>query len=415
MRASLDMATVNHQVTDAESYIWCGNYSLCASHEYVAARADPPPRSPSVSSEDEDSDDDPHGDGSANKRPRWLDYELRKRAIDTSGVYNQPTPVTGGSSRRVMHAPVGGVVSSVCARCACHIHVDDICVIITSDCATVRPVPCCATCNVTIYDGGRGDPTVDTACVGTVPGPFGVRLTVMDSGATRHMFANKDHFSSYREVTGQFVRVADGKIIPVLGIGTVGPLNEVLHVESLVYNLISESALDKEGKWCIAGNGRKTFYNGGIHGNINYASIFLVATLGKGDLYIVNPMYINMVNPRYNYREYEALASKAEALDLLHRTLGHISLDRLVELVRTGVVEWKQGETPIYQQRKHASPCVACSLAKSKRPPHSGHIRVPQQPGELTYVDVWGPCETESLIDDNIYTIGFIDAASKRA
>ena len=44
------------------------------------------------------------------------------------------------------------------------------------------------------------------------------------------------------------IKVADGKMVRVVGIGDVGPLCRVLHVPSLVYNLISESVLDKEGK-----------------------------------------------------------------------------------------------------------------------------------------------------------------------
>jgi hypothetical protein len=40
---------------------------------------------------------------------------------------------------------------------------------------------------------------------------------------------------------------------------------------------------------------------------------------------------------------------------------------------------------------------------------------VPLEPGSLTYVDVWGPSEVPSMTNENIYTIGFIDAATKRA
>ena len=42
-------------------------------------------------------------------------------------------------------------------------------------------------------------------------------------------------------------------------------------------------------------------------------------------------------------------------------------------------------------------------------------IRVPITPGSLIYVDVWGPCDTISLINESVYTIGFIDAATKKA
>ena len=58
---------------------------------------------------------------------------------------------------------------------------------------------------------------------------------------------------------------------------------------------------------------------------------------------------------------------------------------------------------------------IACELAKSKRQSHVKKIRVPLEPGSLFYVDVWGPCDTTSLINENVYTIRFIDAATKRA
>ena len=43
------------------------------------------------------------------------------------------------------------------------------------------------------------------------------------------------------------VRIADGKTVPILGVGDVGPLTNVFHVPSLVYDIISESQLNKEG------------------------------------------------------------------------------------------------------------------------------------------------------------------------
>ena len=250
--------------------------------------------------------------------------------------------------------------------------------------------------------------------VGEAPTPEGDRDTISDSGATRHMFNNRKHFSTYRTATNHHVRVANGKMIPVLGIGKVGPLNEVLHVPSLVYNLMSEPALDKEGKWIIAGNGIRTFYNRTAGGQADLASVFIVANLTERNLYIVNPMYLGLNNKKYNYKSFEALASKSEAIDLLHKTLGHISVDRLQDAVKTGHMEWTH-ETPPVNLRKYSSPCVACSLAKSKRQSHTRKIKVPLEPGSLVYVDVWGPCETSSLINENNYTIGFIDAATKRA
>jgi hypothetical protein len=215
--------------------------------------------------------------------------------------------------------------------------------------------------------------------------------TVADSGATQHMFKNIKSFRNYREVQGYSIKVADGKTVPVLGIGNVGPLRNVLHVPSLVYNLVSESMLDKEGKWIVGGNGQRIYYERSAGGAIDYARVFLTATLNPTGLYVINPMYLGMKNPKYNYKGYEAMASKMEAVDLLHRTLGHVSVKRLQEWVGTGQVKWTH-ESPPVNFVKYSSPCVACSMAKSRRAAHTKTIKTPLEPGQLTYVDVWRHC-----------------------
>jgi hypothetical protein len=225
------------------------------------------------------------------------------------------------------------------------------------------------------------------------------------------MFCDRSMFSEYREVDNHYVRVANGKLVKVLGIGNVGPLKDVLHVPSLVLCLVSEPQLDSEGKICITFNGVKSFYNDMSQST---ASLFLVANLSPKGLYVVNPTYLNLPNPSYNYTCYDALATKSEAVDLLNRTFGHISVDRLQDCVVSGHVDWKHKSKPKHF-RKISDPCGICELAKSKRSSHKGTIKTPMEPGELTYVDVWGPCEEGSLINDNVYTIGFIDAATKRS
>jgi hypothetical protein len=261
-----------------------------------------------------------------------------------------------------------------------------------------------------IFDCGTTDPTVDRTGRNRVAGPFGVKEIISDGGATRHMFHNKDHFTEYREVKNMGVRVADGKIVPILGIGRVGPLREVFHVPSLVYDLVSESQLEKEGKRLESYNGVRTVYDM----TVPAGPIFLVANMSEGGLYVVNPMYLGLENPNYNYAGFTALQSKAEAIDILHKVLGHVHVERIQEMVRDGRVAWSHESAPV-NLKKYSSPCVACDLAKSKRSSHTSRIRVPLEPGSLIYVDVWGPCEVMSLINMNVYTIGFIDASTKKA
>ena len=264
--------------------------------------------------------------------------------------------------------------------------------------------------NVVVGDLQLDDTVCDTLSVTSSTLPTNVDI-ISDSGATRHMFCDRTMLSEYREVVNHFVRVANGKLVSVAGIGKVGPLNNVLHVPSLVLCLVSEPQLDNEGKICITFNGVKSFYDDMSQST---ASLFLVATLSPKGLYVVNPTYLNLPNPSYNYTCYDALATKAEAIDLLHRTYGHVSVDRLQDCVVTGHVRWEHESKP-KRFRKISNPCGVCELAKSKRASHKGTIKTPMEPAELVYVDVWGPCEEGSLMNDNKYTIGFIDAATKRA
>ena len=101
-------------------------------------------------------------------------------------------------------------------------------------------------------------------------------------------------------------------------------------------------------------------------------------------------------------------------MDLLHKTLGHVSVKRLQDWVSTGQVKWTH-ESPPVNFVKYSSPGGACSIAKSRRAAHTKTIKTPMEPGQLIYVDVWGPSEVASLLSENVYIICFIDAAKKRA
>jgi len=102
--------------------------------------------------------------------------------------------------------------------------------------------------------------------------------------------------------------------------GDVGPLTDVLHVPNLVFDLVSEPMLARQGMQGAWADDWKTI-------RTREGRLFLVAHLNAHNLYEVNPMYLGLRNPAYNYECYEANASKVEAVDLLHRTWGHILLD----------------------------------------------------------------------------------------
>ena len=75
------------------------------------------------------------------------------------------------------------------------------------------------------------------------------RIIVIDSGASRCMFANRAMFTEYEELYGVNVYTASGEAIPVFGRGTVGGIPNCLHVPYLEKDLISVPQLDVELGW----------------------------------------------------------------------------------------------------------------------------------------------------------------------
>ena len=148
------------------------------------------------------------------------------------------------------------------------------------------------------------------------------RSIIADCGATAHMFSDSALFSNYGLEHGISVRMAGGALEKVIGVGDVGPLKDVLHVPNLFFDLVSESALARQGMRGEWMDDWKTI-------RTRDGELFLVTHLNRHKLYEVNPMYLGLRHPGHNYKCYEAHASKTEAIDLLHRTWGHISHDRL--------------------------------------------------------------------------------------
>ena len=111
------------------------------------------------------------------------------------------------------------------------------------------------------------------------------RRTISDSGASKYMFSGKSWFRNYTPSHNVSIRVAEGSSAKALGTGDVGPLKNVLHVEGLIFDLVSEPALARarmSGTW--SGLSRVVKQPDG--------KVFFEATLCNDDLYEVNPMYL---------------------------------------------------------------------------------------------------------------------------
>jgi len=74
-------------------------------------------------------------------------------------------------------------------------------------------------------------------------------FVIVDSGCSNHMVNTYEYLTDF-EVFGspsQYVHVANGVRVPIVGAGTCGVLGRVLYVPALSHNLPSPRMLDKAG------------------------------------------------------------------------------------------------------------------------------------------------------------------------
>ena len=230
-----------------------------------------------------------------------------------------------------------------------------------------------------------------------------MRIIISDGGATSSMFSDRSLFTNYRPCRNTYVKMAEGTIIEVKGIGDVGKLKDVLHVEGLVFDLVSESWCDKQGM--------QGHWGGGVrYVEDTDGSIFYTSYLEEG-LYIVNPVLLGIEDPHYADQEDFCLASKTEVSNTIHQRLAHINERRTERGIASGHIPWLHDSSPT-NLKKCSDPCVVCQLAKSQRRQFSKPLHPVYVPGQHTYLDLYGPIECASLIDGSLYCAGFIDAFS---
>ena len=96
----------------------------------------------------------------------------------------------------------------------------------------------------------------------------------------------------------------------------------------IVYDFISESQLNKEGKYLECRGGVRTMCDS------RDGPVFLRAHMNVGGLYVMDPQYIDIDDYEYDLAPFIALQTKAEAIDILHKELGHVHVERIQEMVK---------------------------------------------------------------------------------
>lgn len=211
---------------------------------------------------------------------------------------------------------------------------------------------------------------------------------VLDSGASDHLTGNPSFFSNLSSPkTTHHVTLANGSKVQATGVGQTSPLptlplSSVLLVPGCAFNLISISKLTKSLGCAITFTSDSFFIQDRSTGRMIGAG-----SESHGLYYLQQPSSA-------------ICAAAAESPSLLHRRLGHPSLDKLKKMVP-------------YLSQLESLECESCQLGKHVRSsfPSSVNKRA-LHPFDVIHSDVWGPSRVSSILGYRYY-VSFIDDFSR--
>jgi len=207
----------------------------------------------------------------------------------------------------------------------------------------------------------------------------------VDSCASSHMTPNRRSFTCYKPITG-YVTVADGTMLPIVGIGKVAvtscvggrsntlQLHDVLHVEGLRESLISVNQLAVHKVFVLFDVNRCTI----IHGD---------DIIGEGSI----------DNGVYRIASEDTAFMVTIDVDVAHRRFGHVPVDTL-----------KKIDVKLSGKKSF---CEVCIEGKSARKVFESHDKVGsgEVPYEIIVSDVAGPFSVPT-IDGHVYYVTFTDS-----
>ena len=224
---------------------------------------------------------------------------------------------------------------------------------------------------------------------------------ITDSGCTAHMTYDKSLFETYELLPDANVEMGTKATTKVVGRGDitlkiqcessfqVRKLENVLHIPSFEYSLLSVSALDKKGMQTTFGDGKCVIQKGSM--------VIATGTL-NGSLYFVNTKKVQ--KPKES--------AFITSLQLWHERMAHVDKRGITQMARRGIVNGlkleSHGSTPL---------CEGCLKGKSHKSPIP-KVRTSQRALAMldrVHSDVCGPIEIPSL-GGSRYFVTFIDENS---
>ncbi|KAJ4702231.1 Retrovirus-related Pol polyprotein from transposon TNT 1-94 [Melia azedarach] len=222
---------------------------------------------------------------------------------------------------------------------------------------------------------------------------------ILDSGASYHICPRREWFTTYEQVDGGNISMANSSVCKAVGIGSIKirthdgkfcTLNDVRHVPLMTKNLISLSMLDNKG-FSFQGEG------GVLH--VCKGSNVVLKGVKRGTLYFLQGSTLSS-----SVAVASSKIDKDNMTKLWHMRLGHMSA--------RGMQILSKGDLLCGHKIKDLEFCEHCIFGKLHRSKFPKAIH--RTKGTLDYIhsDCWGPSRVESL-GSHRYFVSMIDDFSR--
>ena len=225
----------------------------------------------------------------------------------------------------------------------------------------------------------------------------------VDSGASHHMTSHQEWFRDLRTPDRPgYIETGDDTPHPIRHIGDVPfgkegeqtCIKNVLHVPTITKNLVSVGQIVEQGM-------QVRFNNEGCF--IEKDGRLIAKGRRDGRLFILDSNEVK--SAMY------AKGLKTETnIELWHKRIGHVNLQRLRGMQSKGVVIG----LPAFESKRVDRVCEACQLGKQHRLPFPKESSASKGLLDVIHSDVWGPAQTPTLGGCRYY-VTFIDDHSRYA
>ena len=234
---------------------------------------------------------------------------------------------------------------------------------------------------------------------------------IVDSGATNHVCSSLQWTDSWTQLEeGAFsMRVGSGDVVSARAVGVIRLrfnnnnfilLNNVFFIPGFTRNLISVSKLLEQLYSVSFDNKSVIIAKNGLN---------ICSGINENNLYVLRPLiHTTLLNTEmFKVEKPKTKRHKISPENetyLWHLRLGHINLDRINRLVKSGSLsELKVGTLPV---------CESCLEGKMTKRPFTGKGLRAKEPLELIHSDVCGPMNVKARGGYEYY-VTFIDDYSR--